>query len=141
MTNTAEHGPRHSAFTVPSAFTVRGAFKARGTARERAPREPGRDRTRLIKGVLNTIPIVLVGSMALSMNLTGPIQSSTPKRADKPRATPSELGKAIRGALADAVKLASTPQAAAATASIATASVPSVYRVVAGDTVSSIAGK
>lgn len=129
MTNTAEHGPRHS------------AFKVHGAPRERATREPGRDRTRLIKGVLNTIPIVLVGSMALSMNLTGPIQSSTPKRADKPRATPSELGKVIRGALADAVKLASTPQAATATASIATASVPSVYRVVAGDTVSSIAGK
>lgn len=118
MTNTAEHGPRHVV---------------------------SKDRGRLIKGVLNTIPIVLVGSMALSMNLTGPIQSTTPKRTDKPRATPSELGKAIRGAIVDAAKSTSAPPSVAppsiAVASVAVASVPSLYRVVAGDTVSSIAGK
>lgn len=108
MTNIAEHGPRHVV---------------------------SKDRGRLIKSVLNTIPIVLVSSMALSMNLTGPIQSTTPKRTDKPRATPSELGKAIRGAIVDAAKSTSTPP------SVAVASVPSLYRVVAGDTVSSIAGK
>lgn len=128
MTNTAEHGPRHV------------AIKEHRAAKERTTKEPSRDRTRMIKGVLNTIPIVLVGSMALSMNLTGPIQPTTPKRTDKPRATPSELGKAIRGALADATKVAKSPQTTAS-ATVTTAGVPGVYRVVAGDTVSSIAGK
>ena len=122
MTNTAEHGPRHSVFK----------------AHDRSARK---EHARLIKGVLNTIPIVLVGSMALSLNLTGPIQSTTPKRTDKPKTTPSELGKVIRGALADAVKSASTAPADTARSTITTASAPSTYRVVAGDTVSSIAGR
>lgn len=122
MTNTADRGPRHSVLT----------------GRDRNARK---EHARLIKGVLNTIPIVLVGSMALSMNLTGPIQSTTPKRADKPKATPSELGKVIRGALAEAAKSASTAPADTARSSITTASAPSTYRVVAGDTVSSIAGR
>jgi LysM repeat protein len=130
MTNTAEHGPRHSATKEQH-----NAAKGHSTFKEH-----GKDRARLIKGMLNTIPIVLVGSMALSMNLTGPIQSTTPKRTDKPKATPFELGKAIRGALADAAKITSTPPTTAA-ASVTAASVPSIYRVVAGDTVSSIAGK
>ncbi|MEO6944228.1 MAG: LysM peptidoglycan-binding domain-containing protein [Lacisediminihabitans sp.] len=131
MTTTADHEPRHS---VPR---ERGMTTESSARKERTRK----DRSRLIKGMLNTIPIVLVGSMALSMNLTGPVQSTTPKRTDKPRTTPAELGKAIRGAFADATKIVSTTHTTTATAHLQTASMPNIYRVVAGDTVSSIAGK
>jgi LysM repeat protein len=78
--------------------------------------------------------------MALSLNLTGPLQPANAKRADKPKSTPTELGKTIRDAFALASKTAPkalpTPSAPAAVAAV-----PGVYRVQAGDTVSSIAGK
>ncbi|MHB1171077.1 MAG: LysM peptidoglycan-binding domain-containing protein [Lacisediminihabitans sp.] len=90
--------------------------------------------------MLNTIPLVLAGSMAITMNLTGPIDSSNAKRADKPKTTPTELGKAIREAFVNAGRAASNPAIAAAAAATA-ASAPSSYMVVAGDTVSSIAGR
>lgn len=113
MTSTTEHGARHVA---------------------------PKDRNRLVKGMLNTIPIVLVGSMAISMNLTGPIQPVNAKRADKAKTTPSELGKTIRDAFAGVRETANAPKSTAAT-SVVTAAAPSVYRVVAGDTVSGIAGR
>lgn len=119
MTNTAEHGPRHIA---PKASVPKGS-------------------ARLVRGVLNTIPIVLVGSMALGLNLTGPLQATGVKRADKPKTTPSELGKTIRDAFTLAGRsAAATPDQNSAAATVAAAA-PGVYRVVAGDTVSSIAGK
>ncbi|MDQ1598171.1 MAG: hypothetical protein QOI70_1595, partial [Microbacteriaceae bacterium] len=110
--------------------------------------EPGarssepKDRGRLSRGLANTIPIVLVGSMAMSLNVTGPIQVDA-RRADKTKSTPSELTKTIRGAFTAAARAASNPAAApvseAATAVAATA--PATYTVAAGDTVSSIAGR
>jgi len=96
----------------------------------------------MAKGMMNTIPLVLVGSMALSLNLTGPIQSAHPKRADKPRTTPSELGKTIRDAFSLASRNTPAPESASAPeTTVAAVAAPGVYRVVAGDTVSSIAGK
>ncbi|MCU1585692.1 MAG: LysM peptidoglycan-binding protein [Microbacteriaceae bacterium] len=110
--------------------------------------EPGarssepKDRSRLSRGLANTIPIVLVGSMAMSLNVTGPIQVDA-RRADKTKSTPSELTKTIRGAFTAAARAATNPAAApvseAATAVAATA--PATYTVAAGDTVSSIAGR
>ncbi|MEO7123433.1 MAG: LysM peptidoglycan-binding domain-containing protein [Lacisediminihabitans sp.] len=118
MTNTAEHGPRHS---EPKSSASKGTG-------------------RIVKGMLNTIPIVLVGSMALSLNLTGPIQPANVKRADKPKTTPSELAKTIREAFALSGRNAPVaPVQNNAQATVAAA--PGVYRVAAGDTVSSIAGK
>jgi LysM repeat protein len=107
------------------------------------PREPGRfDQGRLARGLFNTIPIVLAGSMAMSLNVTGPVQSVDLRR-DKPRATPSELGKNIRVAFTAAARAATNPLAmpvSAAAMSVASAA-PATYRVAAGDTVSSIAGR
>jgi LysM repeat protein len=91
--------------------------------------------------MLNTIPIVLVGSMALGLNLTGPIQPANAKRADKPKTTPSELGKTIRDAFSGASAAAPSKPVVASAPAAAPASAPVTYRVMAGDTVSSIAGK
>ncbi|MDQ1527204.1 MAG: hypothetical protein QOG18_1817 [Microbacteriaceae bacterium] len=113
MTNTAEQGPRHVA---------------------------PKDRSRIAKGMLNTIPIVLVGTLAMSLNVATPIDSANAKRADKPKATPSELGKTIRSAFTSAGKTAGNPTVQPVVAATA-ASAPASYRVAAGDTVSSIAGR
>ncbi|MFC5501490.1 LysM peptidoglycan-binding domain-containing protein [Lysinimonas soli] len=82
--------------------------------------------SRLGKGVMATMPIVLAGAMTVSMNLTGPLDSASaaPKRPAKAK---SELGKTLREILT-----ASKSSAAAA---------PTTYRVAPGDTVSSIAGR
>jgi LysM repeat protein len=112
MTNAAEQGPRHIA---------------------------SKDRNRIVKGMLNTIPIVLVGTLAMSLNVTTPIDSST-KRVDKPKSTPSELGKSIRNAFASAGKAAGNPTVQPAVAATA-ATTPASYRVAAGDTISGISGR
>lgn len=102
---------------------------------EEAPRRL-RD-SRAARSVFSTVPIVLVGSMA-AFGLTAPIDAAQAKAPLKPRGATSELGKSIR----DAVAAASTA-IANTTASIRQANVaaPTTYRVVAGDTVSDIAGR
>ena len=96
---------------------------------------------KFVRGLLNTIPIVLVGTMAMTLNVTGPVHSSDLRR-EKPRSMPSELGKSIRDAFTAAARAASNPVAApVSNAMTAVASAPATYRVVAGDTVSSIAGR
>lgn len=101
-----------------------------------------KDRSRLSRGLLNTIPIVIAGSMAIGLNITGPVQSVDARR-EKPKSSPSELGKNIREAFTAAARAAITPLSAttshALTAIAATA--PATYTVVAGDTVSGIAGR
>ena len=93
------------------------------------------------RGFLNTIPIVLAGSLAMTLNVTGPVHS-TDLRREKPRSTPLELGKSIRDAFTAAARAASTPVAVPVSqASTIVAAAPAVYRVVAGDTISSIAGR
>ena len=96
---------------------------------------------KLVRGLFNTIPIVLVGTMAMTLNVTGPVHSSDLRR-EKPRSTPSELGKSIRDAFTAAARAASNPVAAPVSNAMTTvAAAPATYRVVAGDTVSSIAGR
>ena len=87
--------------------------------------------------------------MAMSLNLTGPIEPGAAKRADKPKDSSSELRKSIRLAMAQqaqaqheaaqhaAARLAAVTQGGAAVAALT----PSTYRVVAGDTVSGIAAR
>ncbi len=108
------------------------------TPRHLAPKTP----SRLGKNLMATLPIVLVGSMAVSMNLTGPLDTSALKRTpkDKPVA-PSEFENNIRAALAKAHANTTdaTPDAEEGTVSIAAA--PSTYKVKSGDTVSGIAGR
>ncbi|MEO9014911.1 MAG: LysM peptidoglycan-binding domain-containing protein [Terrimesophilobacter sp.] len=97
-------------------------------------------RNRGAKNLFNTIPIVLVGSMAIGLGFTGPVESaSATKRVDKPKVSPTELGKVVKEALAHAGSHITSH--AVADGTISTASVPNTYRVTAGDTVSGIAGR
>ena len=96
---------------------------------------------KLVRGLFNTIPIVLVGTMAMTLNVTGPLHSSDLRR-EKPRSTPSELAKSIRDAFTAAARAASNPVAAPVSQALtAVAAASATYRVAAGDTVSSIAGR
>jgi LysM repeat protein len=80
-------------------------------------------------GVMATVPIVLAGAMTVSLNLAAPADSASaaPKRPMKPK---SELAKTLREILLSSAK---------SNASLAVA--PTSYTVVAGDSVSSIAGR
>jgi LysM repeat protein len=138
MTNTTQRTSRHGA-------TKERVNKERRTAKEFAAKavsaEPSAP-NRFVKGMFNTIPIVLVGTMAMTMNVTGPLEPAHAKRADRPKVTPSELGRTIRDAFSGATKSSVAPPAAsAATMTTAAVTPPSTYHVVAGDTVSSIAGR
>lgn len=119
-------------------------------ARRTAPDSAAR---RLTRSLFSTIPIVVAGSMAMGMNLTGPVapadgeqperDSTSPRQSSTRHASPTQLGKTIREALA-AAHAASTAEATGAEVSasrVAIASAPSSYTVAAGDTVSSIAGR
>ena len=99
-------------------------------------------RERVGRNLFATIPIVVAGSMAVGLGLTGPIHPVSPKRADKPKTTPGELAKSVRHAFAGASAAAAVPTTD--TTSIAapeTAAAPMTYTVAAGDSVSSIAGR
>ncbi len=91
--------------------------------------------TRLGKGVMATVPVVLAGAMTVSMNLTGPLDSASAATKQRPTKAKSELGKALREIITSAVK--TTTVGSISTASAA----PASYIVAAGDTVSSIAGR
>jgi N-acetylmuramoyl-L-alanine amidase len=92
------------------------------------------------KSMFNTIPIVLVGSMAIGLGFTGPVDLATAKRIDKPKVSPSDLGKVLKDALADASSRVTSHVITPGTVTTAGAA-PSTYRVSAGDTVSGIAGR
>ncbi|WP_188511094.1 LysM peptidoglycan-binding domain-containing protein [Conyzicola nivalis] len=83
------------------------------------------------------MPILVVGSLALSMNLTGPIErveakSPSNDKAHKPAADDADVAIEDAGVpVADATPEGETSTAAA----------PATYRVASGDTVSSIAGR
>src|SRR5450830_1867894 len=107
-------------------------------ARHAVPKE----RSRMNKNLMATVPIVLVGSMAMTMALTGPIDTTYAKRAEKPKSSPSEFGKTIREAFAAATRAAVNPTpVTTSAAATSTASAPATYRVAAGDSVSSVAGR
>ena len=96
-----------------------------------------KQRSRTAKSMFNTIPIVLAGSMAMTLGFTGPLEPANAKGIDKPKVSPSELGKAIRDAFHAGAFAATTAPGVVTTASTA----PATYRVVAGDTVSGVAGR
>ncbi|TFB80701.1 LysM peptidoglycan-binding domain-containing protein [Terrimesophilobacter mesophilus] len=80
--------------------------------------------------------------MAMSLNLTGPIDTSTVKRVDKPQDSTAQLRKAVAEAMHAAAneRAAGDAQAVGASGNLAiAASAPATYRVKAGDTVSGIA--
>ena len=111
-----------------------GSTVPAGHARHAAPKQTGR----VAKGMLQTLPILLAGSMAMSLNLAVTVEPAVAKRADKPKDSNSQLRKAVQNALAAQAVTAGT--AGVVTATVAAAA-PATYRVVAGDTVSSIAAR
>lgn len=115
-----------------------GSTSEVGRARHAAPKQAGR----IAKGMFQTLPILLAGSMAMSLNLTAPLEAASAKRADKPKDASSELRKAVRDALAAQAPSveATTVQSTQATTT-ALAAAPATYRVAAGDTVSGIAAR
>jgi len=111
------------------------------TAADRAAAQ--RDSGKISRSLLATMPIILVGSMAVSMNLTGPIERVEAKspNENKPHdksqdATVAKPATAVVDAGIPASPAESTPEG-----ELATAAAPASYRVAAGDTVSSIAGR
>ncbi|OUE21970.1 Muramidase-2 precursor [Clavibacter michiganensis] len=102
-----------------------------------SPRDPdrssdtstGRSANRRSKALLATMPIVLVGSLAVSLGMATPAEAAPVKRIPKAKSGPTQT------------KL---PRVAAPTAAPAAApmvAAPSTYVVEQGDTVSSIAGR
>jgi LysM repeat protein len=104
---------------------------------------PLRDPARIARATLSTVPIVIASSLAMSMNLSGPIsleRERSPEHDDA--STPSELRDTVRGAFASAhaaqraADVAPTPPG-----TLTVASAPSTYTVQEGDSISGIAGR
>ena len=129
MTNLSQHDTQTTEGTVLSGLVPTPAV----FVREPSPRDTGK----ISRTMLATMPIILVGSMAVSMNLTGPIERVEAKspvgdKAEKtlpPTTVVEDEGVSAAGddSLPDA--------------GLSTAAAPSTYKVASGDTVSSIAGK
>jgi len=130
MSHNFEHNTQTTVGTALSGLTPTPSAFVRPAA--------ARDQSKLSKTMLATMPILVVGSLALSINLTGPIEPVEAKspandKADKPL-PPAETPTVD---IADeGIAAASTPEG-----EITTAAAPSTYRVAGGDTVSSIAGR
>jgi len=102
-----------------------------------------RDSGKISRSLLATMPIILVGSMAVSMNLTGPIERVEAKSPNDNK-TQDKSQDDKTAAPATTVSDAGVPAAptdATPAGELATAAAPASYRVAVGDTVSSIAGR
>lgn len=151
MTDTFEHDTDPATHPVFAGLVPRRDDTVRRTdagnravtrSRHLAPKAPAtRESNRLVRGLQSTVPILLVGSMAVSMNLTGPIEPAAAKRSTGMKQGMSEFGAALRDAMTAAKSLTAQAAAAIPGAQLATAAAPTTYRVVAGDTVSDIAGR
>lgn len=88
-------------------------------------------RNRWNRTLMQTMPLMVAGAMTVGMTLTGAVApaAASPKKPVTPK---QELRPSIAPAVTPAVAPAAVTPAAAA---------PSTYRVAAGDTVSSIAGR
>jgi LysM repeat protein len=93
--------------------------------------ESPREHSAFTSGVLNTMPILLASSLAVTMTLAGSVPSASARSAAETR------NDASRAANLSTAKLT----AASAATTGRTAVAPSVYKVVAGDTISKIAGR
>lgn len=128
-----------------------------GVSATEVPAVTPRDINRFARSMLNTVPIVLVGSMAVAgLNLTGAIDEAVAEPGHKPKSETAEHSGLVRAsqsssrsdlgtALASAnTSVVSAAQRAASqeqgTLSVASTA-PSTYKVEGGDTVSSIAGR
>ncbi|MGZ0212435.1 MAG: LysM peptidoglycan-binding domain-containing protein [Actinomycetales bacterium] len=89
-------------------------------------------RARVNRSVMNTVPVLLVGSLAAAtFNLTGPVEPVNAKTPDDPRLSAERSNKPTT--------ITTTAVSEASTSIIGPA--PTSYRVVEGDTVSDIAAR
>lgn len=105
-----------------SAGTTGAPTAADGVRRTKIDERRGR-------GALLTVPIVLVGTLAISLNLAAPAHAAVAKKPLNPRFVEATANTAVKGA---------TAQAAARTA---TEAAPAQYAVESGDTISGIAAR
>lgn len=127
-------------YTDDSQGVARSVFAGLAPRQPEKTDEPVRGYTprgRAAKSAFATGSVILAGSMA-AMGLTGPVSAVEARPLPKPRGNNFELGKTLREAVA-AVGAASSAITTAAKAAVAPA--PALYRVLPGDTVSSIAGQ
>lgn len=114
--------------------------ETRDGGRHATPKQP----SKVARGAMHTLPILLVGTMAISLSLTSPIDTTNLKRDNKPKDSNEQVRKAVTAAMNAAgaahTQLAQESTALSGSLTIA-ATTPSSYRVVSGDTVSSIAAK
>jgi LysM repeat protein len=134
MTSFSEHIARTTAGTALSGLTPTPSAAFTGDDRQPSARDSGK----FSRTMFATMPIILVGSMAVSMNLTGPIERIEAKSPSGDESEKAEKAERPSATVADAG--VSAPEAAPA-GEISTAAAPSTYRVASGDTVSSIAGR
>jgi LysM repeat protein len=139
MTNSFEFDEQTTAGTALSGLTPTPSAFTRD--RERRDRLVAyRESSKLGKTMFATMPIILVGSMAVSMNLTGPIERVEAKQPNDgvEKAQPAKAQSLDTNVV---VQDAGTPAVETAEAVVETAAAPATYTVVAGDTVSGIAGR
>src|SRR5690554_2798647 len=100
-----------------------------------------RDRSRAARASLSTVPIVIASSLAMSMNLTGPIALDTERATDRDDSdSRSHLRENVRAAFAG-VSAKSEATASVPEGDFAFAAAPATYTVKDGDSVSGIAGR
>ena len=141
MTDITEHDTASMARSALAGLVPTQVYAAKHNGRHTAARSETQRSVQSIvaRNLFATVPIVLVSSMAMSMNLTGPVSPVEAKPTPKPKSDTSNLGTVFRSAVsATTAKTAAVLTTAAAKAP---AVVPKTYKVTAGDTVSSIAGK
>ena len=128
MTNLSQHDTQTTEGTVLSGLVpTPHAF-----VREPSPRDTGK----ISRTMLATMPIILVGSMAVSMNLTGPIE-----RVEAKSPVGDKAEKALPPTTVVEDEGVDSADAPLPEGDLATAAAPSTYKVVSGDTISGIAGR
>ncbi len=95
----------------------------------------GRAHRRSARAVLVTVPIAIVSSLAMTLNLITPAQAAAPvkRETSRPRAKAPDSSGSVTSRLS-ASNAASAPRFKAA-------AIPARYTVISGDTVSGIAGR
>ncbi len=124
------------------AESMTGADSLNGDAPTGTDRTPNRSAAyRIGRSMLGTVPIVLASSMAVSLNMTGPLFAAdhVQPQLKKPGVSP------LPETRIDVSPELSAPEIRTASVTtdgvIESAAAPTTYRVAAGDTVSSIAGR
>ncbi|MCU1425557.1 MAG: LysM peptidoglycan-binding protein, partial [Microbacteriaceae bacterium] len=134
--------PQHHAQTTEgTALSGLVPTPAAAFTRDAEPAATQRDSSAFSRTMLATMPIILVGSLAVSMNLTGPIDRVEAKSTTDHKATDHEATDHTSGADATTVIDEGVAQADSPVGEVSIAATPSTYRVASGDTVSGIAGR